>query len=346
MKAVIFEEHGGIDKLQFKDTPNPKPVANEVLIRVKASGCNYNDIWARKGLPGTKISLPHISGSDVSGVVAEVGNQVIGIHVDDEVVLHPGLSCRKCEFCVSGKEYFCRDYRIYGFQTGPLDGGHAEYVKVPEVNVLPKPKNLNFVEAASLPLVLLTAWHMLVSRARVRAGDDVLVWGAAGGLGTVAVQIAKLFGARVIACVGTDEKVEHIRKLGADEVINHRKQDVVAEVRAKTNRRGVDIVFEHTGSATWERSILCLTWGGSLVVCGATSGYEAKTDLRYLWNKQQNLLGCHMGNKAELVEAMKFVEKGHIKPVIHSALRLEEAAVAQRIMEESQAIGKIVLTRN
>lgn len=344
MKAVVFEEHGGIEKLQYKDVPDPKPSSGEVLIRVKAAGCNFNDIWARRGLPGMKVSLPHISGSDVSGIVAEVGSTVSGINVGDEVVIHPGVSCRKCEFCVSAREYFCRNYKIYGFQTGPLDGGDAEYVKVPEVNVLPKPKNLSFEEAASFPLVLLTVWHMLVTRARTKAGDDVLIWGAAGGLGTIAVQVAKLFGAKAIACVGSEDKAEAVKKIGASEVVNHAKQDVVSEVRRITNRRGVNIVFEHTGAATWERSVQSLAWGGTIVVCGATSGFDAKTDLRFLWNKQLNFLGCHMGTKSELIEALRFVEAGLIRPVIHTVLPLEKAAAAQQTMEDRQAIGKIILT--
>lgn len=344
MKAVVFEEHGGIDKLKYVDVGDPLISASEVLIRVRASACNYNDIWARRGLPGMKIALPHISGSDVAGEVLEVGPLAdSGIEVGQEVIIHPGLSCRKCEFCTSGQEYFCRQYKIYGFQTGPLDGGHAELVKVPDVNVLLKPKHLPFEEAASLPLVLMTAWHMLVSRAHIHAGDYVLVWGAAGGLGSMAIQIAKNFGATVIGVAGSDRKLEKARELGADYVINHTSANFLEEVRRITERRGVDVVFEHPGQSTWERSIQSLRWGGTLVVCGATTGFEAKTDLRFLWNKQLNLLGCHMGTKAELLEALKFVEADKIKPILHHVLPLSQAAKAQQMMEEREVVGKIVL---
>ncbi len=344
MKAIVFSEHGGLEKLQYMEVPQPETSAMEVVIRVMASGCNYNDIWARTGMPGLKVSLPHISGSDVSGVVAEVGEEVSRVNVGDEVIIHPGISCRSCEYCTSGREYFCREFRIYGFQTGPLEGGHAEYAKLPEANVIPKPENLTFEEAAALPLVLLTVWHMLVTRAGVKPGHVVLVLGAAGGVGSTAVQVGKLFGARVIATAGNEEKLELARRLGADEVINHSTQNIAEEVRKATHRQGVDIVVEHVGQATWEQSLRSLAWGGTIVTCGATTGYEAKTDLRYVFNKQLNLLGSHQGRKAELLEALKFVKSGEIKPVISTVLPLSQAAEAQRQMEQREVMGKIVLT--
>ncbi len=343
MKAIVFHEHGDINVLKYEDVPEPRIKGNEVLIKVKASGCNYNDIWARQGLPGMKFDLPHISGSDACGIVEEVGELVTSVKKGDEVVIHPSLSCRMCEMCTSGREYFCRNFKIYGFQTGPLDGAHAEYFKIHEANVIPKPKNLSYEEAASIPLVLLTAWHMLVTRAAVKAGEDILIWGAGSGVGSMAIQIAKLFGLRVIATAGSDDKLEKAKKLGADEVINHYTQDVVAEVRKITNKKGVEVVFEHVGQATWERSILSMAWGGRLVICGNTTGFEAKTDLRYLFNKQLSLLGCHQGSKAELIEALKFVEAGKIKPVVHAVLPLKECGEAQRMTETGKHFGKIVL---
>jgi NADPH:quinone reductase-like Zn-dependent oxidoreductase len=250
-----------------------------------------------------------------------------------------------CEACSRGDVFFCRQFKIWGFQTGPLDGAHAEYAKLPAFNVIPKPKNLTWEQAASMPLVLFTAWRMLVSRAKVKPGDFVLVWGGAGGLGTMAVQICKLHGAKAIAVANSDDKLEVARQLGAAYVINRSKQDIADEVKKITERRGVDIVFEHTGEATWETSVRSLKWGGTIVVCGATTGFEAKTDLRLLWNKQLNLLGSHMGNKAELLEALRFVESGDIKPVVSVALPLQEAGLAQQAMEDGNVIGKLVLTR-
>lgn len=342
MKAVVFERHGGPEVLRYTDIPEPKAGPNDVVIQVKATSANYNDIWARRGLPGMQIILPHVSGSDAAGVVVEVGSAVTGVKVGDEVVVHPSLSCRSCEMCTSGQEFFCRDFKIWGFQTGPNDGGHAQYARVPAVNIVPKPKNLSFVEAASLPLVLMTAWRMLVSRARVQPGDFVLIWGAAGGLGVMAIQICRLFGARPIAVVSSDEKARKVADLGAEFVINRTKQDVYEEVRRITNRRGVDIVFEHVGQATFPTSIRSLRWGGTLVTCGATSGFEATTDVRFLWNKQLNFLGSHMGNKAELLQALRWAEAGRIRPVIYTVLPLQEVPRGQDLMEKDQVSGKIV----
>jgi len=343
MKAVVFEEHGGAKALQYKDVAEPKVGPNDVLIKVRAASCNYNDIWARRGLPGMKVIMPHISGSDAAGEVVEVGSEVSDFNPQDEVMVYPGLSCRTCEFCANGRDTFCRQYKIWGFQTGPLDGAHAEFVRLPAFNVIPKPKGLGWEEAASLPLVLLTAWRMLVGRARIQAGDFVLVWGAAGGLGTIAVQICRTVGAQAIAVASSDEKLEFCRKLGAEHLINRKTQDIAEEVRKITNRRGVDIVFEHVGNATWPQSVASLKWGGTLVTCGATSGFEAVTDLRFLWNKQMNFLGSHMGNKTDLLEAMRWVESGQVKPVVSQVFPLRETGQAQTLMESGEVMGKFVL---
>ncbi|MFQ5828306.1 MAG: zinc-binding dehydrogenase [Candidatus Methylomirabilia bacterium] len=343
MKASVFHQHGGPEVLKYEDVPEPKPGPREVVIQVRASGCNYNDIWARQGLPGMKFDLPHISGSDAAGVVSQVGSEVTSVKAGQEVVVHPSISCRICEVCTRGQEYFCRQFKIWGFQTGPLDGGHAEYAKIPEANAIPKPTTLSWEQAASIPLVLLTSWHMLVTRARLCPGEDVLVWGAGSGIGSVAIQIAKLMGARVIAVAGTDAKLEKAKALGADHVINHASQDVVAEVRRITNRKGVEVVFEHVGQATWERSIAAMTWGGRLVICGNTTGFEAKADLRFLFNKQLSLLGSHQGSKAELQEGLRLVEAGKIRPVLDRVLPLKDAAEAQGLIESRAQFGKLVL---
>ena len=345
MKAIVFEEHGDIDVLKYTDVPEPKISPNEVLIKVKASGCNYNDVWARRGLPGVSIIMPHISGSDAAGEVVEAGSEVTNVKVGDEVVVFSSFSCGACDACARGDVFFCRQFKIWGFQTGPLDGAHAEYAKVPAFNVAPKPKDLGWEQAASMPLVLFTAWRMLVTRAKIRPGDFVLVWGAGGGLGTMAVQICKLFNARAIAVANSDDKLQIASELGAAHVINRSKQDVNEEIKKITGRRGVDVAFEHVGEATWETSVRALKWGGTLVTCGATSGFDAKTDIRLLWNKQLNFLGSHMANKAEFLDAWRWVESGDIKPAVFIALPLKEAGLAQKAIEDGQVIGKVVLTR-
>ena len=343
IKAVVFHEHGDVNVLRYEDAPDPKLGPKDVLVRVRASGTNYNDVWARRGLAGVKFDLPHISGSDVSGQVVEVGSAVTMATVGDAVVSHPSLSCRVCEACTSGREYFCRQFKIWGFQTGPYDGGYAELARLPEANVLPKPANLSWEEAASMPLVLLTAWHMLDTRAQLKPGEDVLFWGASSGIGVIGIQVAKLFGARAIAVAGTDAKCAKAKTLGADETINYNTQDVVQEVRRLTNKKGVEVVFEHTGAGTWERSLASMAWGGRLVICGNTTGYEAKTDLRFLFNKQLSLLGSHQGSKAELVRGMREVAAGRIKPVVDSVLPLRDAKKAQEKIEAGDHFGKIVL---
>ena len=343
MKAIVFEEHGGVEKLQYKEIPDPKVGPNEVLFKIRAAGCNYNDIWARRGLPGMEIIMPHVSGSDASGEVVEIGSEVTSVKPGDDVMVHPGISCRSCEACTSGQEFFCRRYRIWGFQTGPLDGADAEYGKLPEANLIPKPANISYQEAATLPLILMTVWRMLVTRARIQAGDFVLIWGGAGGLGSMAIQVCNLFGARGIAVVGSDEKVEYAKNLGAYDTINRKTQKVRDEVRRITNRAGVDIVFEHTGEQTWKDSVGALKRGGSLVTCGATSGFIGQTDIRFLWNKQMNFYGSHMASKGEFLQGMKFVETGEIKPLPSQAVPLKDAAIAQKTIEDGDVMGKMIL---
>ena len=343
MKAIVFEQHGDYDVLKYRDTPQPVAGPNDVVIGVRASACNFNDIWARRGLPGMKIILPHISGSDAAGVVVETGSEVRLVKVGDEVVVHCGLACRQCAYCTRGEEFFCPDFKIWGFQTGPLDGAHGQFCKVPAVNTLPKPANLSFEEAATIPLVLVTVWRMLVTRARIQAGDFVLVWGGAGGLGVMAIQIAKLFNARAIAVASADDKLELCSKLGAEFVLHRKQHDIFQEVRKITDGRRADIVFEHTGADTWPISMQCLKWGGTIVTCGATSGFDAHMDIRLLWNKQQNYLGSHLGNKGELIDAMRFVERGLIKPVVGQTLPLKELGRAQELMENGTVAGKIAI---
>jgi len=291
-------------------------------------------------LPGVNFPLPHIPGSDIAGEVAEIGPGVTTARVGQKVVLTPGVSCGKCAACVAGLDNRCRQFTNLGYL---IDGGCAEFVRVPEVNCLPYPENLSFEEAASVPLVFQTAWHMLVGRAELQPGEDVLVLGAGSGVGTAAIQIAKFFGARVIATAGSDEKLAKAKALGADELINHKTQKIGAEVRRITAKRGVDVVFEHVGTATWDESIASLAPCGRLVTCGATTGYDAKIDLRFLFVRQLSLLGSYMGTKSELHTVMKLVAAGRLKPIVDRVFPLAEAAAAHTYLESSSQFGKVVL---
>ena len=340
MKAVIFQNHGGPEVLEVTDVPDSKINPNEVLIEVRACALNHLDVWVRNGLPGIKIPLPHILGNDVAGVVREVGELVSWVNAGDEVMSQPGVSCGHCAECLAGRDNMCDEYDMIGYRR---DGGYAELVAVPGVNVIPKPKNLSWAEAAALPLVTLTAWHMLVKRAQVQPGEDVLVHAAGSGVGSLGIQIAKLHGARVIATASSESKLEKARELGADEIINYSSDDWPKQVKRLTGGRGVDIVFEHTGDATWPGSILSLKKGGRLVTCGATSGFDARTDLRHVFYRHLTILGSMMGSKADLLAAMKFIESGQIRAVVDRTLPLAEARKAHELMEDRAQFGKLVL---
>ena len=340
MKASTFRQHGGPEVLEYTDVAEPLLRANEALIQVKACALNRLDLFVRNGLPGIEIPLPHILGNDVAGIVQEVGELVTWVKSGDEVLIQPGVSCGHCDACLRGADNLCREYDMIGYRR---DGGYAEFVAVPGVNLIPKPENLSWEEAASLPLVTVTAWHMLVTRANVQPGEDVLVHAAGSGVGSLGIQIAKLRGARVITTASSDEKLAKARELGADETINYTRDDWPREVKRLTGRRGVDVVFEHTGSATWQGSISSLKNNGRLVTCGATSGYDALTDLRQVFYRHLTILGSFMGSKAELLEAMKFVRMGKIRGVVDRVLPLSEARQAHELLESREQFGKVVL---
>jgi NADPH:quinone reductase-like Zn-dependent oxidoreductase len=340
MKAIIFNEHGGPEVLRPAEVEGPRIKANEILVEVRACALNHLDVWARRGLPGIEISLPHILGNDIAGVVREAGEIVTWIQPGDEVMLHPGVSCGHCVDCLRGQDNLCPEYDILGYRR---DGGYAELVAAPGVNAIRKPKNLSWEEAAALPLVTVTAWHMLVTRAQLQPGEDVLIHAAGSGVGSIGIQIAKLRGARVIATAGSDEKLEKARELGADETVNYTRDDWPKEVRRLTGKRGVDVVFEHTGAETWPGSIMALARNGRLVTCGATSGFDAHTDLRQVFYRHISILGSFMGSKAELLDAMKFIERGAIRAVVDRTLPLAEARQAHELMEDRAQFGKLVL---
>jgi NADPH:quinone reductase-like Zn-dependent oxidoreductase len=340
VKAIVFRQHGGPEVLQFTDVPDPEPRPNEVLVRVRACALNHLDLWVRGGLPNVPIPLPHIPGSDVAGEVAKIGSEVTTVRVGQKVVLAPLVSCGRCPACVAGLDNCCRQATNLGYM---IDGGCAEFVHAPEVNCLPYPENLSFEQAAAVPLVFQTAWHMLIARAALQPGEDVLVLGAGSGVGSAAIQIAKFCGARVIATAGSDEKLAKARELGADYVINHKSQKIRDEVRRITNKRGVDVVFEHVGTATWDDSLASLALAGRLVTCGNTTGYDAKIDLRFLFSRQLSLLGSYMGVKSELHTIMKLVTAGRLKPVVDRTFPLSEAAAAHTYLESGSQFGKVVL---
>ncbi len=340
LQAAVMRAHGGPEVLGLAEVPLPLPGPGQVRVRVRACALNHLDLWTRRGLPGLELSWPHVLGNDIAGEIEALGDGVGGPAPGTRVMLSPGTSCGRCRACLAGEDNFCRAYRILGHQ---LPGGYAQHVVAPQANVIALPDGFSFEEAAAFPLVFLTAWHMLVTRARVQPGEDVLVWAAGSGVGMAAVQIARLFGARVIATAGSAAKLEQARALGADEVLDHHAQDVPAEVRRLTAKKGVEVVIEHVGEASWERSIQALARGGRLVTCGASTGPRGLTDLRHLFAKQLSLLGSYMGGKAELLDVARFFFERRLRTHVHAALPLAEARRAHELVEESRHFGKVVL---
>jgi NADPH:quinone reductase-like Zn-dependent oxidoreductase len=339
MKAIVIREHGGFERLEPAEIPPPTRGQSEALVRVKAVALNHLDIWLRRGVPGHKFPLPMIPGSEIAGVIEEIGENDRW-KKGDEVMVAPGYSCGLCAACLSGNDPLCRESGIFGESR---DGGCAELFAAPLRNLLRKPPALSFAEAAALPLDMVTAWHMLVARAGLRLGETVLVQAGGSGVGSAAIQIAKLFGATVLATAGSAAKAARAKELGADETILYRETDLVAEVRRLTGKRGVDIVFEHVGADTFERSLRSLAKGGRLVTCGATAGAEVSVNLRLVFFKLLSILGSTMGSLAELHEIMKHVEAGRLRPVVDRILPLEQVAEGHRVLEAREAFGKVVL---
>jgi NADPH:quinone reductase-like Zn-dependent oxidoreductase len=338
MKPVRIHEFGGPEVLRYEDVPDPRPRKDQVLVQVKACALNHLDVWVRKGLPG--LSVPHIPGSDVAGEIVEVGEYVTGLKTGQRVLLAPMHFCNHCAKCVAGLQNQCPEFTVLGNR---VDGGDCELMAAPAVNVIPIPDTLDFDQAASVPLVFLTAWHMLVGRAGIRPGQSVLVLGASSGVGTAAIQVAKLFNTRVITTAGDENKLEKARELGADHGINHYQQKISEEVRKLTDKAGVDIVIEHVGAATWEESMKCLKPAGTLVTCGATTGPNASVDLRFLYSRQLSILGSYMGTMGELYEVLGHVFARRLKPVVDRTFALRDIRVAHQYMEKSQMFGKVIL---
>jgi NADPH:quinone reductase-like Zn-dependent oxidoreductase len=337
MRAARFHTHGAPDVIQYEEAPDPPPAAGRALVRVRACALNHLDLWQRRGLERVTIPLPHISGADVAGEVLDPGGGPVP--AGTRVFLQPGLSCGVCAACLEGRDNQCADYDVLGYQS---DGGYAELVSVPVENLVPIPDHIDFVTAAAFPLTFLTAWHMLVTRAAVRQGESVLVLAGGSGVGQAAIQIARLHGAHVLATAGP-AKMTRTRELGAGHVFDHYAEDFSRGVRSATAGRGADVVVEHVGEATWERSVRALARGGRLVTCGATTGPRGAIDLRHLFARQLSLLGSYMGRKSELLAAAPFFFDGKLRPVVDEVLPLADAAEAHRRLEAGQHFGKIVL---
>ncbi len=353
MKAVVYEEYSPEDDykkiLKVKDIDDPKPKANEVVLKLKAAALNYNDIWGMRGQP-IAIPLPHISGSDAAGDVVAVGEDVQTFKVGDRVVSHSNLACRTCELCTAGREFDCTRRQVWGFQTGPLWGAYAELVHLPETNVSKIPEGVSYDEAAAASMTILTSWHMLVGRAKITPGQTVLIMGGGSGVGSFGIQIAKLYNCTVIA-TASPNKLQKCLDLGADYAVDHRKEDwskevyrITKELAKKDGRRpGVDLTFDHIGQTHFNQQLQLLNYGGTLVSCGATTGYDAKIDLRHIFFKGINVLGSTQGTKAEMEAGLFWMGKGKIKAAIDSIHSFENAAEAHTKMLKGDFFGKILM---
>ena len=343
MYGVAFHEHGDPSVLRYQAISVPKLKPNYVSIEVKAVAVNRRDLWSREGVVGVQHTLPHVPGSDVVGVVHKVGSAVTNVKVGDEVIVHTGISCRNCEMCTSGREFYCTHFKIYGFDTH--DGGYAELAYVPAANVIPKPANLSWEEAAALSMPLLAAWHMLVEQVNLRPGERVLILSANSAIGSAAVQVAsKVLRAEVLAVVHNEAQAKKAEDLGAKHVINLSEADMANQIRAITNNCGVDVVLGYVDEAHLDKSLRGLAPGGKVVICGSPNGAHANVNLRYLFSKQLSLLGSLHGGKGDLLKAMKFVQNGQIKPVVDQVMPLKKAAQAHERMESPEHFGAVVLT--
>jgi NADPH:quinone reductase-like Zn-dependent oxidoreductase len=340
MRAMAFSQPGGVEVLQMMDLPRPTIEDDEVLVEVKACALNHLDLWVRQGLPA-KISMPHIGGCETAGIVAEVGKKVKNITAGQRVLISPGQCSLSSDWYNRGIDSCAEDYIIQGYQS---QGGFAEFTKARAVDVLPIGPTWSFAEWAAVPLTFVTAWNMLHSRAHVQPNDEVVVFGASSGVGTAAIQIAKVAGAHVLAVAGSEEKLKKAEQLGADVLINYNTQDIAKEVKSKTGGRGADIVVEHVGAAVWQQALKCLGKNGRLVTCGATTGSKVEVDLRFFFTQQHAILGAYMGARHELLQCLRLVERRVFQPVVDSVFPLEKLREAQERMAKREMFGKIVVT--
>jgi len=354
VRALVYDRYCADDDfasiLKIRDMPEPVPKPDEVVFRVRAAALNYDDIWGMRGKP-LAVPLPHISGTDAAGEVTAVGEDVRHIKVGDRVVSHGNMSCRVCRRCTSGREYDCKQRAIWGFETGPLWGGYCEVTHLPEVNVVKIPENISYDEAAAASMTMLTSWHMLVGRAKIRPGQVVLIMGGGSGVGNFGIQIAKLYGCTVIATASPD-KLDQLLELGADHAVDHRREDWDREVwgisrelaRQSGGVPGLDVIFEHIGGSHWNKELRLLKYGATIVTTGATTGYNAQTDLRHIFFKGINILGSTQGTRAELERGFYWMARGKIRAVVDSVYALERAAEAHNKMLTGKGLfGKIIV---
>lgn len=342
MKAVALSKHGGPEVLQRQDFPDPSPRQTEVLVRIRACALNHLDIWVRKGLPNLCLHYPHILGSDIAGTVEALGEEVrLPLKKGDRVLVHPATSCGTCQACLSGRDNLCREYKILGEQ---ISGGYTQLIAVRQEKILPYPSRLTFEEASAIPLVFLTAWQMVMRKAALKTGETILIHAAGSGVGTAAIQIAKLVNARVLVTASKDEKLEKAKRLGADEGVNYASEDFSAAVKKITHPHGVDVIIDHTGTENWEKNLKILKPDGRLVLCGATSGPSASTDLARVFFRQLNIMGSTMGRQSDLLELLPLFDKGLLQPVVDRVFSLEDAQEAHRYLESRNSFGKVILT--
>lgn len=345
MKAVAFTKQGDIDVLKYQDVSTPILGPDEILVKVKSCAVNYLDIHARRNRPEIKQKLeetgtPHILGSDIAGEIAEISGEHPGLAIGDRVLLAPCIPCGVCPDCINGSENLCDTQQLLGFQT---DGGYAEFVKAPAKNAIRITVELSFVDASALPIAYLTAWHMLIARAQLSAGEDVLILGAGGSVGSAGLQIAKLVGARIFATASTEEKLARAKQLGADVTINYSQVDFSEVVLEETEGRGVDVVLEHVGAATWDKSISSLAKNGRLVSCGVTTGNIGEINIRKMYQKQLTIMGSALGTQKELRTLVHLAEQQKLVPIIDRTLPLEQAAEAHQLLESRKNFGKVCL---
>jgi len=340
MKAAVIHEHGELDCVRVEEVAGPKPGRGEVILKVKSAGLNHLDIWVRKGRPGLKLAFPHILGCDAAGVVTGVGADVASVSVGDQVVLNPGLSCGSCEYCNRGEQSECLSFDIMGMNR---QGTFAEYVAVPARNVHPKPAYMDFDQAGTFVLSCMTAWRMLMTRAQLRPGETVLLHGIGGGVALCALQLAKLAGACVIVTSSSDNKLARASQIGADHTINYKAEDVAVRVKDFTSGRGVDVVIDTVGAATWPIDFSAVRRGGKIVLCGITTGAKAETNLQALYWNQLTVMGSTMGSDEDFRQMLQAVTIAKLKPVIDSVEPLENVREAMGKMETGEQFGKIAL---
>ncbi len=341
MKAVRIHQHGGIDVLIHEEIPIPNIKQNQCLVKIEATALNHLDIWVRKGIPG--VPLPMIMGSDGAGTIEQVGQDVSDFSTGNRVLIQPLTYCGKCRWCNQNKENYCEKWGIFGENQ---DGTQCEYMAINADHLRIIPEGMNFKEAAAFPLVAETSYTMLIDRAKIKPEETVFVWGASSGIGSMAIQIAKAMGCEVITAVSNTQKGDFAEKLGADKIINYKSDEIVKVVRKFTEHQGVDVVVEHVGTKTWETSLRILGKGGRIVTCGATTGPEAKFDIRRLFSKQQSILGSTMGNVESLDKALDMYRNGNVRPIVDKCFKMSEIQNAHKYLENGNQIGKVIVTPN